>query len=101
MSFKKTVENFTCEHCGVKVVGSGYTNHCPKCLYSKHVDIDPGDRLAACGGLMAPIAIEGSTGKGYTVLQKCQKCGYSRRNAIGVEDDVETVLALVRKQASA
>ena len=26
--------------------GNGYTNHCPKCLWSKHVDINPGDRGA-------------------------------------------------------
>jgi hypothetical protein len=96
MSFKKTVENFTCEHCGTEVIGNGYTNHCPKCLYSKHVDIDPGDRAASCGGMMVPTAIEGSTGSGYTVLQKCRSCGHERRNAIRPEDDVEAILALVR-----
>lgn len=101
MSFTRTIENFTCEHCGFEVAGNGYTNHCPKCLYSKHVDIDPGDRAATCGGMMVPVAIEGSTGKGYMLLQKCQKCDHVRRNAVGMEDDVEAVLALVRKQASA
>jgi len=37
--FSKKVENFTCEACGNKVKGSGYTDHCPNCLYSKHVDV--------------------------------------------------------------
>lgn len=98
MSFTRNVEDFTCEHCGTAVKGSGYTNHCPNCLYSKHVDIDPGDRLAPCGGMMAPTAIEGSTGKGYTVLQKCEKCGFERRNGIQAKDDIDAVLALVRKR---
>lgn len=96
MSFQRRLENFTCEHCGADVIGNGYTNHCPKCLWSKHVDIDPGDRLAECGGMMEPVSLEGSTGKGYTVTQKCQKCGFQRRNTIQEQDDPEAVLALVR-----
>ena len=56
--FSRRTEDFTCEHCGTKVKGNGYTNHCPQCLYSKHVDINPGDRLSDCGGLMEPIDIE-------------------------------------------
>lgn len=39
-------ESFICEHCHKKVEKLGYTSrdHCPYCLYSKHVDITPGDR---------------------------------------------------------
>ncbi|HCR42265.1 TPA: hypothetical protein DIV45_02815, partial [Patescibacteria group bacterium] len=37
-NFIRTKEDFTCENCGHRVKGSGYTNHCPKCLYSQHVD---------------------------------------------------------------
>ncbi|MEA1909889.1 MAG: RNHCP domain-containing protein, partial [Patescibacteria group bacterium] len=57
-NFIKTTEDFTCEHCGYNVKGTGYTNHCPKCLYSKHVDDVPGDRKNKCNGLMAPIGVE-------------------------------------------
>ncbi|HYC79501.1 MAG TPA: RNHCP domain-containing protein, partial [Candidatus Binatia bacterium] len=53
--FQRTPENFVCENCGTKVSGNGYTNHCPNCLYSKHVDNNPGDRLNKCHGLMEPI----------------------------------------------
>jgi hypothetical protein len=56
--FTKTVEDFVCEHCGEKVVGDGYTNHCPKCLWSKHVDINPGDRASECQGMMKPINVD-------------------------------------------
>ena len=36
-------ESFTCEICNKLVEPLGYTarDHCPYCLYSKHVDINP------------------------------------------------------------
>ena len=55
--FQKNVEDFVCGNCGGEVVGNGYTNHCPKCLWSKHVDINPGDRAEKCGGMMKPISV--------------------------------------------
>ena len=95
MSFKRTVEDFVCEHCGNHVVGDGYTNHCPQCLWSKHVDVNPGDRAAACGGLMEPIALEGSTGK-YRIIQRCLKCAIIRPIVVAKNDDMKAVLALAR-----
>ena len=54
-------ESFLCTHCGRPVTaqgaGSDHRNHCPYCLYSKHLDITPGDREADCGGSMEPIAV--------------------------------------------
>lgn len=59
MAFIMRNESFICEHCGFEVSphpSGSARNHCPKCLYSKHVDEDsPGDRLATCYGLMEPI----------------------------------------------
>ena len=101
MGFTRTREDFVCEQCGHETKGTGYTNHCPKCLWSKHVDIDPGDRKAECGGMMRPVAIEGSTGAGYTVHQRCEKCGFERRNKVEESDDREAILALVRTRAGA
>jgi rubrerythrin len=92
--FQKRVENFTCEHCGTDVVGNGYTNHCPRCLYSKHVDINPGDRAASCGGIMQPKRLEGSTGEGYVIIHRCEKCGIERRNVVSKDDNSDAVLAL-------
>ena len=96
MSFKRTIEDFVCEHCGAQVTGSGYTNHCPKCLWSKHVDIHPGDRAATCGGMMEPVRVEGSTAKGYRIVHVCEKCGYSKINDVALEDDVDQVLSLAK-----
>ncbi len=99
MGFTKKVENFVCEHCGTAVVGSGYTNHCPKCLWSKHVDVHPGDREANCGGLMEPKMLEGSS-PNYYLTHVCSRCGFKRRNGVVDSDDIRAVLALATKQAN-
>ena len=93
MAFKKTIEDFTCEHCGTHVKGDGYTNHCPQCLWSKHVDVQPGDRAALCGGMMKPIRLEGSTNK-YRIIQTCERCTISRSITVNKNDDMKAVLAL-------
>ena len=58
--FNMIDESFICEKCGKTVNKLNYTarDHCPHCLYSKHVDINPGDRSNACNGLLQPIDIE-------------------------------------------
>ena len=93
--FQPRKENFVCENCGAEVKGNGYTNHCPHCLYSKHVDINPGDRQETCGGLMEPVDLELKDGK-YILVHRCQKCGFERRNRVCEEDDFEAVLMLAR-----
>jgi hypothetical protein len=93
--FTRTIEDFACGHCGKKVKGNGYTNHCPGCLWSRHVDINPGDRQHGCGGLMKPIAVEIDHG-GYILIHKCQKCGLQKRNKTVKEDSFETILALTK-----
>jgi hypothetical protein len=91
--FSRRAEDFDCLHCGATVRGNGYTNHCPHCLWSRHVDVDPGDRAADCGGPMEPVGAlyEG----GRTVLvQRCRRCGHSRRNRTAADDARAAVLAL-------
>ena len=61
--FKKVQEDFICEMCGAKVSGNGYTNHCPECLTSKHVDINPGDRACDCHGLMPAVGLDTKNGE--------------------------------------
>jgi hypothetical protein len=91
--FKRNIENFTCEHCGAEVRGNGYTNHCPRCLWSKHVDINPGDRASRCGGLMEPIEIQLKNGD-YIILHRCEKCGFEKRNKTVREDDLDVIITL-------
>ncbi len=80
--FTKNDDSFVCAHCGKKVEPLGYTsrNHCPFCLWSVHLDVNPGDRASDCGGLMEPISVEPDPRKGYVITHRCTKCGALRRN---------------------
>ena len=89
--FQRKIEDFVCGNCGAKIKGSGYTNHCLRCLWSKHVDINPGDRAAVCGGLMKPVDIELKNGE-YFLTQKCQKCGHARKNKTIKEDNFDKII---------
>ena len=68
-------ETFVCKVCGRTVVpqgaGSDHRNHCPNCLSSLHVDIEPGDRASDCGGIMDPIAV---WGRKSTVAADAVRC---------------------------
>jgi len=93
--FIKKVEDFTCDHCGRQVVGTGYTNHCPKCLYSKHVDLEvPGDRASTCRGLMKPVGVLVKADT-KTITHQCLKCGKVMKNKTAEEDSFEEILKLV------
>ena len=96
--FQRRIEDFTCDHCGTSVKGDGYTNHCPKCLWSKHVDVNPGDRANTCGGLMKPVRTEGTVAK-YFLVHECVKCGAETRNIFGKKDSTEALLAVAKDAA--
>lgn len=94
--FTKIDEEFVCENCGNIVEKLGYTcrNHCPKCLHSKHLDVNPGDRKETCHGLLKPIGIEMSNKKGYVIIYKCLKCGIIRKNKAAIDDDMDLIIKL-------
>ena len=91
--FTKRIENFTCGVCGTETKGSGYTDHCPKCLWSRHVDIFPGDRKAKCGGLMKPLGATQKEGK-WRIFYRCQECKYERFNEASPKDDFQKIIEL-------
>ena len=101
MGRKEENQRFTCDNCGKQVLPiqkGSYRNHCPFCLYSKHVDTGIGDRASRCGGLMKPIRLTRKAGKGFQILHKCLKCGIERVNKI-VEydrqpDDIDKLTTL-------
>lgn len=93
--FQKNVEDFVCEKCGQGVMGDGYTNHCPNCLWSKHVDINPGDRLASCGGMMRAINVVTEKGQ-YVLTHRCEKCGFERRKKVEREDNFDEISKIAR-----
>ncbi len=94
--FQRKIEDFVCQRCGHKVKGSGYTDHCPKCLWSKHVDINPGDRQAKCGGLMEPKGVEIKGGE-TIIYYQCRQCGFKHRVKAAADDDFEAILKLTKQ----
>ncbi|MCC6221687.1 MAG: RNHCP domain-containing protein [Deltaproteobacteria bacterium] len=96
--FSACKEDFTCFRCAKVVKGNGYTNHCPQCLWSKHVDNNPGDRASNCGGEMEPVAIE-KRGKQMAILHRCQTCGFERRNKTASADSFEAVIEVLSSSA--
>ncbi len=97
--FAKKEEDFICDACGTKVFGTGYTDHCPNCLFGKHVDINPGDRKADCGGLMEPKGLIKKKGK-WQIYYVCQKCGHSRFNQVEENDNQAKIAELSKKPIS-
>ena len=91
--FTKTVKDFNCAHCGAVVRGNGYTNHCPECLWSRHVDNNPGDRASDCGGMMSPIKIE-KAGEEFIITHRCEKCGKIMRQRTTDKDNIDAIIAL-------
>jgi hypothetical protein len=88
MSQKKENHGFTCEWCGARVLpvtNGSYRNHCPQCLFSKHVDCEPGDRRNTCQGLMKPIDLIYKAKKGYQLVHECVRCGATRANKVAVD----------------
>lgn len=99
--FIKNDDSFICANCGRHVEPLGYSsrNHCPFCLWSLHVDENPGDRASECGGLMFPLRVETDARKGYIIVHKCQRCGAVKRNraahlAKNQPDDIKLLIKL-------
>lgn len=100
--FTKIDEEFVCENCGENVEKLGYTcrNHCPKCLHSKHVDINPGDRAENCQGILEPIGVQLDSKKGYVIIFKCKKCGSTRKNKAADDDNMKIIIELSKNPFS-
>ncbi|MBE6140701.1 MAG: RNHCP domain-containing protein [Firmicutes bacterium] len=97
--FKMVDESFKCLNCGGHVESLGYTarDHCPYCLYSLHVDINPGDRLANCFGLLKPFGVE-KFRDSYKILYVCLKCGYQHKNIMAIDDDFNKIIEISRRE---
>lgn len=95
---------FICQNCHqkVKIINTLQRNHCPNCLFSKHLDeIEPGDRSANCLGLMAPIGLTlkkvkpnkyNSTPGELMIIHQCIKCEKVSINRIATDDETDQIL---------
>lgn len=89
MAFSRS---FTCSHCGVAVSndapGTSHRNHCPSCLWSRHLDRNvPGDRKAECTGGMEPIAVTVRGQGRWVLIHRCTNCGRLRLNKTAGDDN--------------
>lgn len=84
-------EGFVCEHCGLAVrplMNGSCRNHCPHCLWSKHLDDAPGDRASRCG-MMEPVAVQQDARRGWMIVHRCTRCRAVRRNKAAPDDPAQ------------
>ena len=94
-------EPFVCKLCGRTVLPEGagvnHRNHCPNCLTSMHLDIEPGDREADCGGLMDAIAVWVRKNGDWAVIHRCRRCGALSSNGIAADDNPMKLMSMAMK----
>lgn len=92
---------FRCRNCGREVVsggaGTGHRNHCPSCLHSVHIDIEPGDRQADCNGLMEPVSVWVRKNGEWAIVHRCRDCGAFSSNRIAADDNEYALLSIAVK----
>ena len=94
--------SYRCRNCGLDVsihaFGTAHRNHCPNCLWSRHVDDDtPGDRDADCASLMEPIAISVRGDGEWVIVHRCRGCDALRLNRTAGDDNPLLLLRLAVK----
>ena len=94
-------DSFTCKVCGRLVVsagaGSEHRNHCPNCLHSLHLDVEPGDRASDCGGIMEPIAVWVRKNGEWAVIHRCRRCGVLSSNRVAADDNPMKLMSIALK----
>lgn len=103
-------KDFKCLNCNKWVltndlIGTKHRNHCPFCLWSRHVDSKrAGDRVSSCKSVMKPIGLTFKH-EGYNhysqiregelmLIHQCTnpECGKITINRIAGDDNVESIL---------
>lgn len=89
---------FCCRHCGLDVSldapGTAHRNHCPNCLWSRHLDDTPGDRAAECGSSMEPLAICVRGDGEWVLIHRCTGCDELHLNRTAGDDNPLMLLRL-------
>jgi hypothetical protein len=86
--------------------GVNNRNHCPYCLWSRHLDLfSAGDRLSACKGQMKPIGLTMKKSRNkyriksrgeLMLIHECVECGDLSINRIAADDDPDSVMEAFR-----
>jgi hypothetical protein len=85
-------------------------NHCPFCLWSRHVDyLRPGDRMSACKAVMQPIALTvkhtrnkyaGRITGELMLVHRCNDCSKLSINRIAADDQASMIEHVFRASLS-
>lgn len=95
---------FTCIRCRATIdptrFGTRHRNHCPLCLWSRHLDEEPGDRRCACRSPMEPVGIEVRQDDEWAIIHRCTGCSTLRTNRIAGDDSELALLGLALRPLS-
>ena len=90
--------SFQCHHCHQPIElpapGTKHRNHCPRCLWSVHLDNHSGDRAARCGDMMEPIAVQVRPNGEWLLIHRCRRCHALSANRIAGDDNELALLSL-------
>nr|WP_312863392.1 RNHCP domain-containing protein [Spinactinospora alkalitolerans] len=89
---RQCATSFRCLNCRLDVSldapGTAHRNHCPNCLWSRHVDDRvPGDRASECRSRMEPISIAVRGDGEWVVIHRCTGCGALSGNRAAGDDN--------------
>ena len=99
--------DFKCAHCrgfvsaDPALSGVGHRNHCPYCLWSRHLDMyHAGDRLAACLAPMRPVGLTAKQTRNkyrhrsgeLMLVHRCDTCGRNSINRVAADDDPGAIM---------
>ncbi len=77
--------------------GTKHRNHCPSCLWSRHLDERPGDRAADCGAAMEPIAVSVRGDGEWVLVHRCRGCTTLSTNRTAGDDSPLLLLRLAAR----
>ena len=93
--------SFACKVCGrlctPQGAGTSHRNHCPNCLSSLHVDMEPGDRESDCGGIMEPVAVWVRRDGEWAIIHRCKRCGALDANRVAADDNPMKLMSIALK----
>jgi DNA-directed RNA polymerase subunit RPC12/RpoP len=93
--------SFRCVRCDFEILvdapGTAHRNHCPYCLWSRHVDDVPGDRASECRASMEPIAITVRGDGEWVLIHRCAGCGVLHSNRTAGDDNPLLLMRLAVK----
>ncbi len=100
--FQRNDSGFVCRRCGAEVppLRVSSRDHCNVCLWSIHIDVNPGDRACGCLGGLEPVTASPDPKKGYVITYRCDRCGEVRRCKAAPDDDRTLIIELTSRQFS-